>query len=282
MKELLLGMLDFRRRVRPKTMEMFKKMALGQQPDCIFMACSDSRVVPNLFASTDPGHLFVVRNVGNLVPRPIHTKNQIKGIDAAEGAAIEFGIGALGVNNIIVCGHSECGAMIKLLKRDVDYNDEHTCGPNCDHHLKDVQSKMPHLDSWLQHGAESLRKFDNMKDNNVSPTFIKGFEENIIKANISKDLSPHNQLSQINVIQQLENISQYTAVKEKLKNKEIELHGWWFDIGNADVYSFSEKKNEFVLIDDAKIEELLERLQGDPSQVKTDGTLPHWMGKYFK
>ncbi|KAL0479743.1 carbonic anhydrase [Acrasis kona] len=278
MKELLLGMLDFRRRVRPKTLEMFKNMALGQNPDCIFMACSDSRVVPNLFASTNPGHLFVLRNVGNLIPKPNHLRPLEKAHEA-EGAAFEFGIGALGVTNIIVCGHSECGAMIKLLSKDTQR--EHKCDAGCTHvHLEDNLSKTPYLDSWLRHGSESLRKYDEMLDGKPL-SFVKGFDHHVIKANISKDLSPHNQLSQINVIQQLENISQYSVVKEKLEKKEIELHGWWFDIKNADVYSFSEKKKEFVLIDDAKAEELLEKIGGDPAEVKTDAKLPYWMGKYF-
>src|ERR1700712_1293849 len=114
MKKLLNGIVDFRKNVRPTVKETFALLALGQRPDTLFIACSDSRVVPNLFASSDPGDLFVVRNVGNLIPacgESGHSKS-----DESEAAAIEFALLNLPVAEIIVCGHSECGAMDKLVR----------------------------------------------------------------------------------------------------------------------------------------------------------------------
>jgi carbonic anhydrase len=105
-KKLLDGIRDFHQRVRPGYRERFAHLALGQSPDCLFVACSDSRVVPNLFASTDPGDLFVLRNVGNIVPPAGATDGAV-----SPGAAVEFATMGLGVRDIVVCGHSSCGAM---------------------------------------------------------------------------------------------------------------------------------------------------------------------------
>ncbi len=164
------------------------------------MACSDSRVVPNLFASTNPGNLFVVRNVGNMIPKP-HSWTNHTTADESEIAAIEFGILQLGVRNIIVCGHSECGAMAGLLSKE---GGNHVCDANCMH------SRMPHLNSWLRHGYESLEKYRKLVEYNEIPTFYKGSKDREIKiTNIDRTMKPHNLLSQINVIQQLDNISQY-------------------------------------------------------------------------
>lgn len=127
MEKLINGIVDFRTRVRPTVRDTFARLALGQSPDCLFIACSDSRVVPNLFASTDPGDLFVVRNVGNLVPPAASA-----GRDRSTAAAVEFAIDGLGVHDIIVCGHSSCGAMSAILSGSAT------------------------LGGWLEHGGAAL------------------------------------------------------------------------------------------------------------------------------
>src|SRR5260221_6050909 len=109
MKKLVKGIIDFRRKGLPGYREKFGHLALGQSPDTLFIACSDSRVVPNTFASADPGDLFVIRNVGNLIAPA--DPSGLSPSDESEGAAIEFAVLTLGVRDIIVCGHSECGAM---------------------------------------------------------------------------------------------------------------------------------------------------------------------------
>jgi carbonic anhydrase len=108
MKKLINGILEFRKNLLATYRKEYAHLALGQAPDTLFIACSDSRVVPNLFASTNPGDLFVVRNVGNLVP-PYATA------DSSESAAIEFSLYTLPISEIVVCGHSECGAMHAVL-----------------------------------------------------------------------------------------------------------------------------------------------------------------------
>lgn len=137
MKKLLNGIVEFRHKVLPQYREKFAKLALGQNPDTLFITCSDSRVAPNWFASTDPGDLFVIRNVGNLIPSCGEDGHSIA--DESEAAAIEFAILKLNVTDIIVCGHSDCGAMHALLagREQID---------------------APHLRAWLRHGEASLTK----------------------------------------------------------------------------------------------------------------------------
>ena len=100
MKNLIQGIVDFRQNLTQESRALFAKLALGQRPDALFIACSDSRVVPNLFASTNPGDLFVLRNVGNLIPP---SGNATEETSAA--ATLEFSIFSLRVSDIIICGH---------------------------------------------------------------------------------------------------------------------------------------------------------------------------------
>lgn len=217
MRKLIRGITDFRRNVLDGYRETFARLALGQSPDSLFIACSDSRVVPNLFASTDPGDLFVVRNVGNLIP-PSREDGQSIG-DESEAAAIEFSILTLNVSSIVICGHSECGAMQGLLAGRQNIT-------------------APNLRSWLQYGDNSLKKFH------------EGFI-------IDKNLKLHNQLSQINVLEQKKNLETYPIVQEKIRQNKLKIYCWWFDIASADVYSFNEAEGRFKILDDEEAERLL-------------------------
>ena len=105
MKKLIRGIIQFHETRRQGYEETFSRLALGQKPDALFIACSDSRVAVNVFASTDPGDLFVVRNVGNLAPPYGHSGG------TGTAAAVDFAVEKLKVRDIIVCGHSDCGAM---------------------------------------------------------------------------------------------------------------------------------------------------------------------------
>jgi hypothetical protein len=105
MNKLIRGIIQFRETQRDGLIETFRGLALGQQPDALFIACSDSRMAVNVFASTNPGDLFVLRNVGNLVPPYGHPGA------TGTAAAVEFAVDSLRVRHIIVCGHSDCGAM---------------------------------------------------------------------------------------------------------------------------------------------------------------------------
>lgn len=209
MKKLLEGIVDFRKNVRPQVKDTFANLALGQRPDALFIACSDSRVVPNLFASTEPGDLFVIRNVGNLIPP--HTGDHSS--HGSEAAAIEFGLANLPIADVIVCGHSECGAMGALSRG----------GKN---------PGAPAINCWLQHAQGSLTQLET-------------------GATLGNHLERHNQLSQLNVLHQLEHLKTHPLVREGLASGQLRLHGWYFDIKEASVYEYETSEGRFNLIDEA-------------------------------
>lgn len=216
MKKLIQGLVDFRRHTLPAYRLTFAKLAKSQNPDCLFIACADSRVVPNLFASTNPGDLFVVRNVGNLVPRHADSST-----DHSVSSALEFSVLALGVNDIVVCGHSNCGAMKGLLGGQ----------------LPDGAAT---LGSWLAHGQSSLARLAGTADSD--PT-----------------LPDYDRLSRANVLEQVDHLRTFPFVEQRLSEGKIRLHGWWFDVGSADVYAH-EPDLGWVLID----EEEGARILGEP------------------
>ena len=102
------GFKRFRHEVFPQQEELFKKLATAQNPRAMFITCADSRVVPELITQSSPGDLFVNRNVGNVVP----AYGQMMG---GVSTAIEYAVMALGVQHIVICGHSDCGAMKAVL-----------------------------------------------------------------------------------------------------------------------------------------------------------------------
>jgi carbonic anhydrase len=137
---LLLGVERFRRGLETPRQDLFRALAQGQAPHTLFITCSDSRIDPNLITSTEPGELFIVRNVGNLVPPA--------GQDAmpGEGAAVEFAVGQLGVREIVVCAHSGCGAMKALLAEDLRQPDAwkgYSCLPRWLQLAEEVRGRLP-------------------------------------------------------------------------------------------------------------------------------------------
>jgi carbonic anhydrase len=219
MQKIVRGIVDFRKNVRPHVKETFAQLALGQRPDTLFIACSDSRVVPNLFASSDPGDLFVIRNVGNLIPtcnEEGHSRS-----DEAEAAAIEFALLTLPVVEIIVCGHSECGAMQSLASGE-------------------SPADAPNLKSWLRHGKGAVKR-------------LKSGET------MGAHLALHNQVSQLNVLEQIEHLKTYPIVQQRLGEGRLRMHAWWFDIKEADVYEYDQDEKKFHLIDEAYARVLLQQ-----------------------
>lgn len=203
MQKLLDGIRDFHTRVRPGYRERFAHLALGQSPDCLFVACSDSRVVPNLFASTDPGDLFVLRNVGNIVP-PASVERGAVG----SGAAVEFATLALNVRDVVICGHSSCGAMRATLSGE-------------------TPAGAAHLDEWLTFARPSVARM-------------------AAEPRLDPALPAEDRLSQAHVLQQLEHLRTYPAVAAALAAGRVRLHGWWFDLANAEVLAFEADEGRFL------------------------------------
>lgn len=223
MDKLLKGIVAFHQNVRPSYREKFAELALGQKPDCLFVACSDSRVVPNLFASTDPGDLFVVRNVGNLVPA-CNTQG-ITTLDRSVAVAIEFAVQVLKVRDIIICGHSECGAMRALLEPVA---------------IDGIQ----HLDAWLSHAQVARRRLLA----GLNPAIPDAEFAGQPLPGLTPGLAPHNQLSQLNTLCQVAHLQTHPVVAQAMAEGRLRLHAWWFDIAEAEVLRYDTAQDSFRVI----------------------------------
>lgn len=218
MRKLVEGIVKFRREARPEYRAQFAHLALDQKPDTLFVACSDSRVVPNTFASTDPGDLFVLRNPGNIVPPESDSV-----VPAAAGAAatVEFAVGLLGVTDVVVCGHSDCGAMKAMAA-----GGEKGAGP---------------LAAWLRAAGDSLSELER-------------------RPGLAPERPFHDRLAQAHALVQLEHLKTHAAVRAALGAGRLRLHAWWFDLAGADVHAWEPELGRFTLIDEAEAERILSRL----------------------
>ena len=201
MRKLLKGLHKFQSSYFPANQEIFEQLAEGQKPRVLFITCSDSRIVPHLITQSGVGELFVIRNAGNLVP-PFGAAN------GGEGAAIEYAIHVLGIEQVIICGHSNCGAMKGLLK------------------LEKLRTEMPLVYEWLQH-AESTRRLihENYAD-------IKG--EELLTITMAE-----------NVVTQIENLKTYPVIRSKLHQNKMSIYGWIFDIETGEVLAYNPETDEF-------------------------------------
>ena len=216
MRALILGIVDFREQYLPTLAERFRTLAAGQSPDTLFITCADSRVVPNLLVSTDPGELFTMRNVGNLVPPA--TADGLSTGDLSEASAIEYAVKILKVANIVICGHSGCGAMKAVLAP----------AP-----LDDA----PNLAAWLHHARPAATRLAQ-------------------EAATSAVLAPYDRLSQLNVLVQLEHLMTYPDVRTAVARGALRLSGWWFEIASGDMYAYRPASRTFAVID-RRLAELL-------------------------
>jgi carbonic anhydrase len=201
MRKLLKGLHKFQSSYFPANQEIFEQLAEGQKPRVLFITCSDSRIVPHLITQSGVGELFVIRNAGNLVP-PFGAAN------GGEGAAIEYAIHALGIEQVIICGHSNCGAMKGLLK------------------LEKLRTEMPLVYEWLQH-AESTRRLiqENYAD-------IKG--EELMAITMAE-----------NVVTQIENLKTYPVIRSKLHQNKMSIYGWIYDIETGEVLAYNPETDDF-------------------------------------
>ena len=199
---LLDGVREFQEHVYPERREEFEKLAEGQHPGTLFITCADSRVVPEMITQTDPGDLFVCRNIGNVVPS---YGEMLGGVSAV----VEYAVMALGVKNIVVCGHSDCGAM-KALLRDND----------------PALAAMPTVRSWLRN-AQAARS--------------------IVEATRG-DLQDDEKLEALveqNVLLQMQHLSTHPSVAAALATGTVTLHGWVYDIRNGEVRSYRAERSRF-------------------------------------
>ncbi|MFC7814339.1 SulP family inorganic anion transporter [Streptomyces sp. NPDC057367] len=209
-RELARGISAFQRNTAPLVRGELARLAReGQQPSQLFLTCADSRVVTSMITSSGPGDLFVVRNVGNLVPLPGEESG-----DDSVAAAIEYAVDVLKVRSITVCGHSGCGAMQALLSTD-------TGG-----------AQTP-LKRWLRHGLPSL---DRLPGAPGGPPEDAGGRP-LLAGRPPADAA--ERLCLANVVQQLEHLRAHDAVARALRTGDLELHGMYFHVGEAQAYLLS-------------------------------------------
>jgi carbonic anhydrase len=200
MQNILSGFLQFHRTEFPRRAALFKKLATSASPKTLFITCSDSRVIPELITQAEPGDLFVIRNAGNIVP--------CHGADlAGVSATVEYAVTAVGVKDIIVCGHSDCGAMTAIAK-----------GKSLD--------QMPAVARWLSH-ADAAKLIANFRPDCPPQAAL-------------------NDLIHENVIAQLRNLATHPSVALGLARRQLALHGWVYDIETGSVEALQVESNQFV------------------------------------
>ncbi|MGW4484523.1 SulP family inorganic anion transporter [Amycolatopsis sp. NPDC004368] len=202
---LSVGAAEFQRRTAPLLRETLSGLAHGQHPHTLFITCGDARIVPNLITTSGPGDLFAVRNIGNLVP-PAGAAG-----DSSVAAAVEYAVGVLKVPEVVVCGHSSCGAMKAL--------------------LGSAPEGLAGLGTWLRHGEPTLRR--------------RASEPALLLAG-SRPAAEADQLALHNVVQQLEHLRTHPVVAAALDRGELTLTGMYFDVGAAQVSLLDDQRRGFV------------------------------------
>ena len=204
--QLISGSQKFQEKIFKKHQHKFVKLATeGQSPKVLFIGCCDSRVLPNLITNTGPGDLFIVRNIGNFVA-PYKPDEDFH----STAAAIEYAVSVLEVDDIIVCGHSQCGA-ISALYKESDSDDK----------------EMKHVKKWLELGIPA-----------------KEFVQEHASEASEKD--KYTMTEEISVLFQLENLLTYPSVKRRVDNDELNLYGWHYDIESGEIFSYNDEMKEFL------------------------------------
>jgi carbonic anhydrase len=201
MQSLIAGIHQFRKEAFRPLQGLFEQLAHGQSPETLFITCSDSRIDPNLLTRSQPGDLFILRNAGNIIP-PHGAAN------GGEGATIEFAVSALGVQDIIICGHSHCGAMKALLDPSMTAN-------------------LPATADWLKH-AETTRQIirDNYSQLDGAALLTATIEENVLV--------------------QLEHLRTLPSVASRIVKGNLKLHGWVYKIETGEVFAYDLADGQFV------------------------------------
>lgn len=204
MKDVIEGFLRFQKEAFPQRSKLFKKLASNQNPKTLFISCSDSRLVPELVTQREPGELFVIRNAGNIVP-PFGPE------PGGVSASVEYAVMALGVRDIVVCGHSDCGAM--------------TAVANCQ-----CLDHMPAVAHWLRY-ADAAKAINEAEEHSSTQSRVDGMVHQ-------------------NVIAQLGNLRTHPSVALALAKGNITLHGWVYDIESGCIEAFDSKSGKFISLSD--------------------------------
>ncbi|HON20183.1 MAG TPA: carbonic anhydrase [Bacteroidales bacterium] len=206
MKNLNEGAVAFRKKDFDKHKDLFGDLSSSQKPHTIFIGCSDSRLVPSLITSTIPGELFIIRSVANIIP-PYKKGSSYPAISAA----IEYAVLALGVENIIVCGHSNCGGCAALYKSE-----------------EELQN-LPHTNLWLELSRPVKNKVTQMIPN-------------------ATQAEREWMTEQMNIVQQISHLFTYPYILERYNNDTLKIFGWYYIIETGEIYNYDVDKGYFELI----------------------------------
>ena len=205
MQKLAAGIHKFQADYFASNRRLFEQLSeKGQRPETLFITCSDSRIVPALITSTRPGELFIVRNVGNVVP------SRDRGTLGGVSAAIEYAVEVLSVGHVIVCGHTQCGAIEAIL------------------HPERV-AHLPFVSRWL---AESAR---------IPPLIEERYGDIEPDARLTAAV-------QENVLVQLENLRTFDFVSKRLDSGELKMSGWVFKIATGEVFDYDPVSGQFAAL----------------------------------
>ncbi|MEI6056286.1 MAG: carbonic anhydrase [Lentisphaerota bacterium] len=207
MERLLNGALEFRDTDFQAHKDLFKTLGNEQNPHTLFIGCSDSRVDPTMITNTFPGEIFVIRNIANIVP-----KYRISEEFLATTSAIEYAVKVLNVENIVVCGHSNCGGCNALYLPD------------------EKLDNIPHTKKWLE--------------------LAKTAKEKVLEIIPNRDDIPAREwmTEQANVLEQLKHLFSYPFVKEKFQEGKLKIYGWHYIIETGEILCYSKEKGYFELI----------------------------------
>ena len=205
------GVIRFQNEVYPEKKELFEKLSKGQDPEALFITCSDSRIETAMITQTDPGELFICRNAGNIVPPHMtHTGGMT--------ASIEFAVASLNVPHIVICGHTECGAMKGAM-------------------YPENLNSLPHVKEWLSYSSAAV---DAVKT--LAPD--------------ADDKESMKMLLEQNVILQLQHLKTHPSVADRLADGTLLLHGWVYDIRTGGVNAYDETQDKFIPVDQRYAEEV--------------------------
>ena len=204
MQRLIEGVHRFQKDEFGNYRKLFRKLSQeGQNPHTLFITCSDSRVLAELITQSKPGDLFVVKNVGNIVP-----PDGVTGDTNSTAAAIEFAVDTLKVSDIVICGHSQCGAITQLLDKNP------------------VSASTPHLRDWLKLASPVLE------------TLKKDYAH-------LHGAARETAAAEENVLFGLDSLHSYSCVQERLMDGSLRLHGWFFKIATAELFAYDPETRQF-------------------------------------
>lgn len=208
--QLFEGVREFKEKDFAAHEQIFKNLEKSQNPHTLFIGCSDSRVVPNLITNSLPGELFIIRNVANLVPY----YNLNPDAYLATSSAIEYAVKVLEVENIIVCGHSNCGGCRALYASESKLRET------------------PLTKKWLELAHP-----------------VKALVKEKIKQEKSKMCRRDEFTAKFNVVEQMNHLMSFPFIKERVDKEDLNILGWYYVIETGEVYNYSKRTKEFEKIE---------------------------------